>query len=331
VRLPVPPEIEAIAEARSDARVRRDWATADTLRAQIEEAGWKVIDRGADYLLEPAHPPDVVEGARVRYGSSASVPSRLHEAPSGLATVVLVATDWPDDLARALDSLRAHAPAGTTVVVVADGPSRGQAAALDGAERSVAPIAGDEPEVVWTSARLGYAGALDVGIRRAAGPIVIAFDTSAEATGDIVTLLVAALEDPTVAVAGSHGVDSADLRHFEPAPAGDVDAVLGYCLAFRRDDFAARGPLDEHFRFHRNLDLWWSLVLRDEGDDRPPRRALAVELPIRLHEHRAAQGIDEAERDRLSKRNFYRIIDRFGRRFDLLKAPDLSRSARPRR
>jgi len=37
-------------------------------------------------------------------------------------------------------------------------------------------------------------------------------------------------------------VTSADLRHFEAAPAGDVDAIEGYCLAFRRDDFAARGP-----------------------------------------------------------------------------------------
>ena len=39
-------------------------------------------------------------------------------------------------------------------------------------------------------------------------------------------------------------------------------------MAFRRADAAARGPLDERFRFYRNLDIWWSLVLRDEGEDR---------------------------------------------------------------
>ena len=80
---------------------------------------------------------------------------------------------------------------------------------------------------------------------------------------------------------------SDDLRKFEDAPPGDVDAIEGYCLAFRREDFAARGPFDERFRFYRNLDIWWSLVLRDEGEGRAPRRAVALaDLPPSRHEHR---------------------------------------------
>ena len=46
-----------------------------------------------------------------------------------------------------------------------------------------------------------------------------------------------------------------------------MTAIEGYAMAFRRADAAERGPLDEHFRFYRNLDIWWSLVLRDEGED----------------------------------------------------------------
>ena len=58
-------------------------------------------------------------------------------------------------------------------------------------------------------------------------------------------------------------------------------------MAFRRADFAERGPLDERFRFYRNLDIWWSLVLRDQGDDDPPRRAVTLgDLPLRRHQHR---------------------------------------------
>ena len=74
-----------------------------------------------------------------------------------------------------------------------------------------------------------------------------------------------------MAVAGGWGIVSGDLRKFEDAPAGDVDAIEGYAQAFRRADFAARGPLDERFRFYRNLDIWWSLVLRDEGRGRGRR------------------------------------------------------------
>ena len=133
------------------------------------------------------------------------------------------------------------------------------------------------------------------------------------------TPLVRALDDPTVAVAGGWGIVSTDLRTFEDAPAGDVDAIEGYLQAFRRADAAERGPLDERFRFYRNLDIWWSLVLRDEGEGSPPRRAVAsTACRVVRHEHRGCTSLPDDERDRQSKRNFYRIIDRFGWRRDLL-------------
>jgi hypothetical protein len=125
------------------------------------------------------------------------------------------------------------------------------------------------------------------------------------------------LADPSVGVAGGFGLRSTNLRQFEESEGPDVVAIEGYVMAFRRDDFRHRGPLDEHFRFYRNLDIWWSLVLRDEGEGNPPRRAVAVPLPVKRHEHRGWIELPDTERDRLSKRNFYRIIDRFGRRLDL--------------
>jgi hypothetical protein len=88
-------------------------------------------------------------------------------------------------------------------------------------------------------------------------------------------------------------------------------------MAFRRPDAGLRGPIDERFRFYRNLDIWWSLVLRDAGEGSAPRRALVVPLPATRHEHRGWTSVADDERARLSKRNFYRIIDRFGPRRDL--------------
>jgi hypothetical protein len=308
-RTRIPDDVLSAAHARSAARAARDWAEADRIRAEIEAAGWKVVDRGTDFALEPARPPTIEEGSVVRYGASLDVPSRLDAAPVGTATVVLVATDWPADVERALAALRAHTPDGTSIVVVADAPSAEQEAAL--------PPDDDQVETVRTSQRLGTAAAINIGIRRASGPIVIVVDTSVEATGDIVTPLVRALDDATVGVAGGFGIVSADLRSFEDAPPGDVTAVEGYAIAFRRADAAERGPLDERFRFYRNLDIWWSLVLRDEGEQATPRRAVSVEIPATRHEHRGWSSLPEADRDRLSKRNFYRIIDRFGHRRDL--------------
>jgi cysteinyl-tRNA synthetase len=318
----IPDEILASAHARAAARAAGDWGEADRIRAEIEAAGWKIVDRGIDFALTPAAPADVAEGERTRYGSSASVPSRLEEPATGLATIVLIATDWPGDLDRALTALRATSPLGTSVVIVADGPSGEQATALEmleGAATDAGPTAELPTEVVWTSERLGHAAATNIGVRRAGAPVVVLLDTSVEPTGDAVTPLVRALDDGSVAIVGGWGIVSADLRKFEDAPAGDVDAIEGYLVAFRRSDFAERGPLDERFRFYRNLDIWWSLVLRDAGEERPPRRALSLDgLPVVRHEHRGYTSLPDAERDRQSKRNFYRIIDRFGWRRDLL-------------
>jgi cysteinyl-tRNA synthetase len=308
----IPDEVLGAAHARARAREAKDWAEADRLRGEIEAAGWKIVDRGTDFALEPVAPPDVAEGDRVRYGSSTSVPSRLDAAPVGVATVVLVATEWPTDLERALAGIRVHAPRGTSTVVVANAPTPQQSAVLD------AMPADDATEILWTSERVGHATAMNMGLRRAAGRVAILLDPSVEPTGDVVTPVAHALDEPTVAVAGGWGIVSDDLRHFEDAPPGDVDAVEGYLLAFRRAEFAERGPLDERFRFYRNLDIWWSLVLRDEGEGSTPRRAVSLELEAVRHEHRGWTSLPDDERDRQSKRNFYRILDRFGSRRDLL-------------
>jgi hypothetical protein len=320
-RAHIPESVLTAAHDRARARAERDWDLADRLRGEIEAAGWTIVDRGTDFALEPAAPPDIDEGSRVRYGASRNVPARFDDEATGLATVVLVATDWPADLERALAGLQAHAPGGTSVVVVADGPSEEQATALESIE-STGEDADLPIELVWTSERLGHGAATNIGIRRVEAPVVILLDTSLEPTGDFVTPLVRALDEEAVAVVGGWGITSTDLRTFEDAPAGDVDAIEGYVQAFRRSDAAALGPLDERFRFYRNLDIWWSLVLRDGADDEEePRRAVRIEgLPLERHEHRGWTSLPDEERDRQSKRNFYRIIDRFGSRRELLVA-----------
>jgi hypothetical protein len=313
---PVPADIRAMADARALARAERDWAEADRLRAAIEDAGWKVVDRGFSYRLSPAHPPDVVSDDVVRYGRSASVPSRLDAPSVGIATVVLVATDRPGDLVGALAALRIHAPAGTQVVVVADGPSHELESTL--VEETARGGAGLAVDVIRTSKRLGPTAALNAGIRQAGASVVILLDTSAEPTGDIVTPLLAALEEPSVAVVGASGLVSADLRHFTLAAPGDVAVVDATCLAFRRADAASRGPLDERFHRAAGLATWWSLVLRDEGEGSAPRRAVALAgLPLARRETDAASPLD-GHRDREERRDSYRILDRFGGRTDLL-------------
>ena len=316
----VPTDVQALAEARSAARAAADWAEADRLRAEIEAAGWKVVDAGTSFRLSAAIPPDVVESGRIRYGASTSVPSRLQDPATAGATVIVRATDHADDVERVLVGLRTHAPAGTETVFVADAPSRAQAERLEGGPgASVAPVAGVDPEIIWMATRQGEAGALNAAMRRARTEVVILLDSRVEPIGDFVSPLIGALGDPTVAAVGAWGSWTTDLRRFVEAPPGDVAVVDGGVLGFRRDDVLARGPLDEAFRTGRHLETWWSLVLRDTGEGTTPRRAVRLaDLPLVRHDRPDDDGFRPAERSRLDKRAFYRLVDRFGRRLDLV-------------
>jgi len=310
------------AQRRSEARAARDWVTADDLRAEIEAAGWRVTDSGTAFRLEPAYPADVEHGGEIRYGRSDAVPSRLGEAPTGVATVILPVELGDPSAVDAVTAAARHLPVGVDLVVVGDGIGDATAGGIHTALDD-SSIARGGHELVRTSTPLGRAAALNAGIRRATGAVVVVLDTSIQPTGDVMSPLVAALDDPGVAVAGPFGLSSADLRRFEEVvPSGkagvEVAAIQGYCLAFRRADAVDRGPLDEGFRFYRNLDIWWSLALRNAGEDRPPRRALAVpDLPLVRSEPWAWTSTAARERDRLSKRNFYRVLDSFRDRLDL--------------
>ncbi|MDQ4029783.1 MAG: cysteine--tRNA ligase [Actinomycetota bacterium] len=46
-----PPELHELARLRQEARERRDWAEADSLRTEIEAGGWEVRDEAAGYRL----------------------------------------------------------------------------------------------------------------------------------------------------------------------------------------------------------------------------------------------------------------------------------------
>ena len=262
-----------------------------------------------DFLLEPARPATIEVEGEIRYGRSDAVPSRLDDPATGVATVVLLASADEAETRRSLAALAETLPAGADVVVVADG-----------GDLALAPST--NVEVVRTSAPLGRGAALNMGIRRARAPVVVVIDPSIAPSADGVTPLVEALGDTTVAVAGPLGLVSTDLRRFEevvPSTAiVDVAAIQGELIAFRRSDLAARGPVDEGFRFYRNLDVWLSLVLRDEGEGRAPRRAVAVPgLHFERGEPAAWRLTPAAERDRLSRRNAYRVLERFRTRTDL--------------
>lgn len=292
----LPDEVRALLDERSEARDARDWERADALRDRLATLGWEVQDteRGSS--------------ARPILTAEAESPDHLDEPAAVPLSVVVVIEDHPADAERLLRSLAAHPPrVEWELVIVGNGPGVDLDAVLD-------RVPGLPAIVVRRTDRLGWADARTLGLRASRGEVLLLLDTSVEPTDDLAGPLLDAFDDPAVGLAGGWGVRSADLRRFEEAGPGEVDAIEGYALAVRRDALRAVGGFDRRFQWYRHADLDFSFAVREAGW----RAVVTAPLPALRHEHRGWTALPDDERDRLSKRNFYRFLDRWRDRGDLL-------------
>ncbi|HYX80629.1 MAG TPA: hypothetical protein VE976_08465 [Actinomycetota bacterium] len=298
----IPDEVRRLAAEREERRAAKEFAAADELRDRIAELGYRVVDGPSGSSLES------IEAATLERLRPADVPSALEDVPTADASVHWVCEGWPEDIVRALEGFRAAAGALEVQYVVAD--VTGEATDAFGGDVEVLSLV---PDAGWAAAR-------NAGLRRSGGALVLAVDGSIEPTGDVFGPLRERVADPSVGVCGPFGIVSEDLRTFEPSsgigPAREVDAVEGYLMAFRRDVLVRVGPFDERFRWYRTADIEWSFRVKDAG-----LRAVVVDVPVERHEHRMWSSTRAEDRDRLSKRNFYRFLDRYRGRTDLLVRP----------
>jgi cysteinyl-tRNA synthetase len=211
---------------------------------------------------------------------------------------------WPEDVVRALAGFRGHAGARRVRWVIADLTETDPASY------------GPDVEVLSLDPGTGWGAAMNAGLRRATGRVVVVVDGSVEPVGDVLGPIESALDDPTVGVCGPFGISTSDLREFHESEGPDVDAIEGYLMAFRRDVLRDAGLFDERFRWYRTADIELSFRLKESG-----LRAVVVDVPVRRHEHRMWQATSPQERERLSKRNYYRFLERFRDRFELLVNP----------
>jgi hypothetical protein len=292
----LPYDVRALVREREEARRRRQFDRADGLRERIRAAGFEVTDR-----------PDGPTVARIDLTSTPiahrweDVPSLVAHPPNADATVHWLAEDWPGDVLRGIESIRRHQGSRLVRHVVVD---------------SADPPGSwpEDVELVRVDPSMGWAASVNAGLRRTRGEIVVVAGGSIEAEGDAIGPLIEAFRDPSIGITGPFGVVSEDLHEFREADGPDVDAVEAYLMAFRRDLLPQGLRFDEKFRFYRSADLDLSFQIKALG-----LRAAVTSVPVRRHVHRRWEATPEAERARLSKRNFYRFLDRWRGRSDLLE------------
>jgi hypothetical protein len=296
----LPPDVLALVEQRTAARAARDFAESDRLRDEALALGWVVRDTADGPVVTPRPPYDVLQ-------SVDALPDRSAEPDARRCTVALLVDGWADDLRTCVDALLQHAPEDVVVVLLDNGSDAGQA---------VHELAVQHPgrvEELHVERAAGWSQARQALVRADVARVHVQMDVSTVLEGDALTPLLDALDDDGTAAAGWRGVRVDDgWTSFSDAPAGEVEALLGYLLAVKRS-VALAVPLPAKARFYRNADMEWSFLLREAGAG----RLVAVDLPVRQDRHRGYHDTDPAYRDKESKKTYDRFLQRFRGREDL--------------
>ncbi len=160
----------------------------------------------------------------------------------------------------------------------------------------------------------GEAEARNIGLKQSRGHYILLVDSAIELTGDVFTPLEKTLEQSEVGITGLHGLRTDDLRHFEEASSQEIDVIDAHCMAFRRTLLKKAGLFDERYRFPSYMDVDFNFAVRDCG----ATVVITPNLPVSYVPTMGEARLSDAERTRLTKRNFYRFLEKWGDRDDLL-------------
>jgi cysteinyl-tRNA synthetase len=292
----VPDAIEDLLRRRQEARKSKDFATADRIRDEILAQGYVLRDTPAGLEVLPVPRYETIEAG--------AIASTLDQPPTCDFTFNVLYERYPHDLERFLAGLRAHRGSWDVEVIIVDNASP------DGEHLDL--MADEDVRVIHLAREVGWAEARNAGLKISRGRLIALVDLSLEPTGDILSPLATALEDPAAGVVGPFGLRSQDMREWEPSDGPEVDAIEGYLLVAKREALA-RGLLNEKFKWYRNADIDLSFQIRHLG-----LAAQVVPLPVRKHAHRGWEELAEPERTRRSKKNHYIFFDRWKRHHAML-------------
>ncbi len=306
----IPADILALSHERDLLRRRGQYDRADALKRQLEEAGYLVKDNphGAHLVILPSI---TVDGKQ--YRTARQLPSLLNEADRCTFSINILAQNTHDQTRRCIESALRFVGNADIEILLMDNASQ------DGIDLWADMIRYQEPRlhVLRASRVMGTAEARNIGLKQSRGRYIVLLDSSTELTGDIFTPLAELLGDHAIGIVGTHGLQTDDMRHFEECSSeeeSEVAALDGPCLVFRRKLLREVGLFDEGYRTTAYMDIDFTFAIRDSGT-----QALVTHtLPLVSHPVATDSNLSEAERTRQNRRNFYRFLDKWGDREDLI-------------
>jgi GT2 family glycosyltransferase len=303
----IPADILALSHERDLLRRRGQYDRADLLKRQIEDAGYAVKDNphGAHLVILPS-----IEVDGEIYRTARQIPSLLEEPDTCRFSVNILAHNNFEQVRPCIESVLHFAGSSDIEIVLVDNASRDELSIWADTLR----YHDNRLHILRASRSMGAAEARNVGLKRSRGHFILLLDASIELTGDIFTPLAKTLSDSGVGVTGLLGLRTDDLRHFAESSQLNVHVVDGLCMAFRRKLLRKVGLFDERYRFPHYMDVDFNFAVRESG----AKSVVTPGLAVTCHPVLQDAGLSDAEQTRLKKRNFYRFLEKWGDRDDLM-------------
>ncbi len=308
----IPEEILNICDDRSTLRSQKQFQKSDVMRKNLESSGYVVQDLMASTILRKKSLCEIRDERWPTISSSSQLKFTQLNTYKFDFTIGVLVNSHPEDAQRCILSVNEFSsPHKVEILALDNGCAETTGELLENLSKKIPSL-----KILHADHSLGDGAAKNILIKKSSGKHFVLLDTSVEITGEFLSKIQQILSDVSIGIAGFAGLRTPDLMHFHDGDgeSGEMDAMQGYCFAFRRHDVSDVGLMRESFRFYRNLDIDYSFQFKDKGY----KIYADNHLPMLLHEHRGWTSLAETDRDELSRKNYGRFLKKWRNRSDLL-------------
>jgi len=223
---------------------------------------------------------------------------------AGSIRVCLIAEGFTEDLLTCVSSITKHTQ--TPISIYANGKSNW-----------LAEEQFNSPQVSITQEKnpLGWGNVINNFLNTFTEDYLVIMDPSTSFTGDPIVPALSSLSSGFQGVGWKGGLVNLEdqWRSTDDKGAGEVDVLFSYFMAIDRKFALKAGGANPSAKYYRNADLELSLAIRAAGG-----KLMQIDLPLEQGRHHGYHDTDPDYRDKNSRKNYQRILDRFRGKNEIL-------------
>jgi hypothetical protein len=223
---------------------------------------------------------------------------------AGSIRICLIADNFLEDFAQCVASIRAHTE--TPISIFASGK-----------ENKDVPAMFPNEKVEWQKNKLGWGHSINHLLANCDEQHVVIMDPSSNFTGDAIKPVLTKLDEGFQGVGWRGGLVNIEdeWRSVDDRGEGEVDVLFSYFFAMDREFAIKAGGANSSATYYRNADIEMSLGLRAAGG-----KLWQMDLPLVQGRHHGYHDVDADYREKNSKKNYGRILEKYRGRTDILSA-----------